>query len=196
MAGLGGGAGAAMNRPLPPPQPFYCEENAWHAARAALESGEPGPVEVVFVSSPGGACAVWQQRASEDPAAPILWDYHVIVRVAGEIRDPDCRLGERLPADAWLRASFPAGGRVPARYRPWFRVVPARVFLEQFASDRRHMRDADGGYRAAPPPWPPIVAPSGVRHTLPAFLDFAPSALPPWLDLPAFAASLPRLPDP
>ncbi|MCK6571322.1 hypothetical protein L6V77_09500 [Myxococcota bacterium] len=176
---------------LPPnPQPFYCEENAWHLARAAFAAGEPGPVEVVFVSNPRRTCAVWAQRAAVRADEPVIWDYHVVVHVAGEIRDPDCLVGHRLPAERWLRASFPPGIVVPVAYRPQFRRCPADTFLSRFASDRSHMRDETGAFRAPPPTWPPIVAPDGARNTLPQFLDFGPSPLPPWLELQTFRKAL------
>lgn len=174
----------------PPPQPFYCEENTWHAVRAAVRAAEPGPVEAIFVSNPARVCAVWMQRAAAHRGAPVFWDYHVVARVAGEIRDPDCLAGERLPLAEWLRASFPPGVAVPATYRPRFRRCPAAGFLKAFGSDRRHMRDEAGSFRAPPPPWPPIVAADGAVHTLPLFLDFGPSRLPPWLDLQTFTSSL------
>jgi len=175
---------------LPAPQPFYCEENAFYLARAAVAGSGPDGVYVVFVSNPRRTCAVWAQRAAACEGEPVIWDYHVVVLVAGEIRDPDCVAGDRLPAERWLRASFPPGIVVPVVYRPRFRRCPADAFLSCFASDRSHMRDESGRFRAPPPPWPPIVATDGARNTLPQFLDFGPSPLPPWLALPTFALTL------
>lgn len=37
-----------------------------------------------------------------------------------------------------------------------FRVIPARTFLDSFASDRSHMMRADGSWVAAPPAYPAI----------------------------------------
>ena len=63
-----------------------------------------------------------------------------------------------------------------------FRVVPARQYVQHFASDRRHMlvdapsmsaRGQRGAWIAQPPPWPPITAPTGQTNTLPLFLDVA-----------------------
>jgi hypothetical protein len=113
------------------------------------------------VSNPARVCAVWMQRAAAHRGAPVFWDYHVVARVAGEIRDPDCLAGERLPLAEWLRASFPPGVAVPATYRPRFRRCPAAGFLKAFGSDRRHMRDEAGSFRAPPPPWPPSSPPTG-----------------------------------
>ena len=64
-------------------------------------------------------------------------------------------------------------------------MVPARQYVQHFASDRRHMLvDAPsisaegrrGAWIAAPPPWPPVAAPDGRTNTLPLFLDMAVSA--------------------
>lgn len=173
-----------------PFQPYYCEENAWHAAKQAVEAGERGPIHVVFLSNAARSCAVWAQRASPRPGEPIVWDYHVVLRVGGEIRDPDCRAGARLPAAVWLAASFPHGWTIFARYLPMFRCISADRFLESFASDRRHMRRANGRYLQPPPAWPPIVAPDGRAHTLPAFLDFESNEVGAWMDLRQFAEAM------
>lgn len=54
-----------------------------------------------------------------------------------------------------------------------YRVVPARLLLRHFASDRSHMVGQGGkGWLALPPPWPCLVAESGATNTLPAYLDF------------------------
>ncbi len=171
-------------------QPYYCEENTWHAARLALEAAETGPIEVVFVSNPGRSCALWTQRAAPKPDEPVVWDYHVVLRVGDEIRDPDCRAGGRLPASVWLDVSFPHGWAIFSRFLPRFRCVPAALFLASFASDRRHMRRPDGSFLQPPPPWPSIVAPDGRTHTLPAFLEFESTGAGEWLDLRQFAESL------
>ncbi len=41
-------------------------------------------------------------------------------------------------------------------YHRLFRVVPSMDFLSTFASDRRHMRRADGTWMKIPPEYPPI----------------------------------------
>lgn len=175
---------------LVPAQPYYCEENAWHEAKRVVEAGEPGPIEVVFISNPARQCALWAQRAAPKPGEPVVWDYHVVVRVGGDILDPDCTAGARLPAAAWLAASFPHGEEIFSRYLPRFRRYPAGQFLMVFASDRRHMRRPDGTHLKPPPAWPPIVARDGSVHTLPAFLDFDTVGPTPWVGLRAFAAAL------
>ena len=55
-----------------------------------------------------------------------------------------------------------------------YRVVPAAQLLRHFASDRSHMRAADGRWQSPPPPHPCIVAADGDTHTLPHYLDMPP----------------------
>lgn len=42
----------------------------------------------------------------------------------------------------------------------FFRVVPAKQFLQSFASDRRHMKRPDGSWIKPPPPYPAICTSS------------------------------------
>lgn len=125
----------------------------------------------VFISSPNRTCAVWKQRLAA-PTDSIVWDYHVVLFVRRDggntIWDLDSRLPFPSPADRYLEESFPVGVR--ESLRPRFRVVGSEELNQHFASDRRHMRTA-GKWKAAPPPWPPIVARSGAVHTLEAFVD-------------------------
>ncbi|MEO7330116.1 MAG: hypothetical protein ABI193_16195 [Minicystis sp.] len=149
-------------------QPFYCEENIWHLCQDAALAARPRLV--TFVSNPSGGFVIWHQKASPRASTPIRWDYHVILLVAEpwEIWDLDTTLGSPLPAGEYLRHSFPQA--VPARVAPWFRLVPAAEFVASFASDRGHMRRADGRYHRPPPPWPAIL-PEGRASNLEAFID-------------------------
>jgi hypothetical protein len=148
--------------------PFYCEENVFHLAREPVFSGRQRAV--VFISNPERACAMWHQRAALRPTWPIVWDYHVVLLVAGpwEVWDFDTLLGLPVPAADYLRRSFPAA--LPDEHHPCFRVVDAEVFADTFASDRSHMRSAGGRYRQPPPPWAPIGRP-GTASNLMRFVD-------------------------
>lgn len=42
----------------------------------------------------------------------------------------------------------------------FFRVVPAKQFLQHFASDRRHMKRPDGSWIKPPPPYTAICTTS------------------------------------
>lgn len=162
--------------------PFYCEENAWQLCRALVGR----PRELVFVSNAEHKVALFAQRAGREPDGLIVWDYHAVLAVknAGRGRherpagvggrgrdwricDPDCRLGQNLAASDWLDASFPFGDAMPEPYRPRFRVVEGDRFLEVFATDRSHMRDAQGDWIKPPPSWDP----PGEGMNLMRFLD-------------------------
>lgn len=129
---------------------YYCEENVWHLAADPRVSGDRR--SAVFISNRARACALWQQRASQDPAIPVLWDYHVILLCDRSIYDLDTRLPFPCDAKTYLDETFPAVWQEPPR----FRVVDASVFLKNFASDRSHMKK-DGEWSVLPPKWPAIV---------------------------------------
>jgi hypothetical protein len=145
--------------------PFYCEENAWWLC------GEPvladGDATVVLISATAGCCPFAEQRAAP-PGRVVWWDYHVVVLDAERrIWDLDTRLPLPVAALVWLDRTFPAADRLPAPFSPRFRLAPCREYRRDFASDRSHMRDADGRWRRPPPPWPPI----GTGMSLQRFVD-------------------------
>lgn len=147
-------------------QPFYCEENVWHLASRAEALGAENP-SAVFISSPARTVGMWAQRAGD----PVVWDYHVVligdVNGVPTIWDLDTTAGYPLDLGAWLDASFPFSGVIPPELEPTFRIVSAESFLRDFRSDRSHMRNADGTWKAAPPPWPPLSE----GHNLWEFVD-------------------------
>lgn len=137
-------------------QPFYCEENIWHlAGRFAVDEAR-----VVFISNPSRRCLLLGQRAGGEAAGEVVWDYHVVLFARGadgwQVWDLDCTAGAPLPARRWVDGSFALVGQIPPELDPMFRVIDAPTFVARFASDRRHMRTAAGGWQAPPPPWPPI----------------------------------------
>lgn len=151
---------AAAGRAAPLPDYYtsqYCEENVWHLCQDPSVAAEDA--HIVFVSNAGRACPLWMQRASPSEREPVIWDYHVVLlgRLDGwQIWDLDSRLPCPVEALDYLRATFRPERRVPARFRPRFRLVPRAIFLDIFATDRSHMRQSDGGWLAPPPPRPPI----------------------------------------
>ncbi len=96
------------------------------------------------------------QRAAP-PGRLVAWDYHAVVVDGGaRVWDLDSRLPLPSPGLDWLAASFALADRLPRVYAPRLRVVAAKSYRQEFASDRRHMRDLRGRWRHPPPPWPPI----------------------------------------
>lgn len=135
-------------------QPFYCEENAWWLCNEPEVSA--GNAHVAFITNHFGHCPVAAQRAVA-PDQVICWDYHVVLLdAARRIWDLDTRLGLPLPAADWLVGSFPFIDHLPAYLSPTFRLIPCAAYRRDFASDRSHMREADGRWQHPPPPWPII----------------------------------------
>lgn len=160
--------------------PFWCEENAWHLC---VEPRIGDGAFVVVISNARQAVALWHQRAAARPDAPVLWDYHVVV-VSKDARvwDLDTRLAFPIALDEYLARTFREG--VATHLRPRFRAIEAATYRARFASDRRHMRDAAGGWQQPPPPWGPI----GEGHVLDRLLDPEGDAFGPWLDARALRA--------
>jgi len=146
--------------------PYYCEENIWHLCGNPL-LGDGGRI-VLLVSNPNRQVAIWAQRSAATSTAAVLWDYHVIAAAqtadTWNIWDLDTRLGLPLPAEVYLQQSFPP---VPPRFAPRFRLLTCADYRRLLASDRRHMRGADGHYLQPPPQWPPI----GQGHNLDRCID-------------------------
>ena len=144
--------------------PYYCEENIWWLAQDARFAGKN--TEVIFISNRTRSVAFAHQRAAAHPGDVVVWDYHVVLYVEGEVWDLDCVLGAPLPLKTWLDASFDA--RVQPAYAPSFKCIDAAEYVTHFASDRRHMRNPEGTWQAPPPTWPVI---GEGRHALDAFVD-------------------------
>lgn len=158
--------------------PFWCEENAWHLC---IDPRIGTDAVVVVISNPARAVALWRQRAAASPDAPVIWDYHVVVAAQHQGRttvwDPDTTIGFGIDAASYRALTFLPPPR--ALLRPRFRVIAAAEYRARFASDRRHMRDASGGWQQPPPAWPPI----GTGHTLDAILDTDDPTFGPWRPL-------------
>lgn len=170
-------------------QAYYCEENAWHLCQAPALGPAPW---VVFVSNPARQCLMLAQRAGHGQWAQVVWDYHVVVFDAldtplARCWDLDTRLPFPVRARTWLAQTFAWVGHADTRYEPRFRVMPRAIYLDHFASDRRHMKAEDGRWRAPPPPWPCI----GAEHRLDIFVDMGPDGPGVVLDLDALRKRLP-----
>lgn len=135
--------------------PFYCEENVWHLCRqlTAIKTD----VHAVFVTNAAGQVPTAWMRAADQVGGIVVWDYHVFATTSGtHVWDVDCVLGYPLQMDIYLQACFPPD--LPEPYQPFFRPIPAKKFLADFTSDRRHMQRRDGSWIHPPPPWPTIGA--------------------------------------
>nr|CAD7586756.1 unnamed protein product [Timema genevievae] len=93
----------------------------------------------------------------------LFQDYHVLF-----LYNPDDRclvydLDSELPFPThfhkYVTETFRTDHILKPEYFRYFRVVPAPLFLQHFASDRRHMKRADGSWIHPPPNYPSISNP-------------------------------------
>lgn len=158
--------------PLPAPDAcpytaYFCEENAWLLCRKLVHCGLlPGDIQVLLFSNQQNSVLLQQQRAAAT-GQPMIWDYHVVVRVTGEtdqVLDPDSRLPMPCATDRYLQQTFGRQARLPESLRTQVRVIPAASYLARFHSDRSHMEQALP--LSAFPGYPCIEAPAAVRIDL------------------------------
>lgn len=164
----------------------FCEENVWklcdHVRTAA--PNELPKAFVIFVSNKKQVVPLWRQRAGRDEEKLVIWDYHVLFLYKPDDRCLVFDLDSDLPFPTYFHKyvteTFRTDAILNPEYHRFFRVVPAGQFLQTFASDRRHMKKADGTWMKPPPPYPCIMPPpsdSGTTttHNLDDFISVDPS---------------------
>ncbi|XP_062347498.1 protein N-terminal glutamine amidohydrolase isoform X3 [Cinclus cinclus] len=134
-----------------PPRPActytscYCEENVWKLCDY-IRSQDRYPLEefyAVFISN--------DRRM----------DYHVILLhvSSGEqnfIYDLDTVLPFPCPFDVYSVEAFRLDDSLHPEFHRKLRMIRADLYLKTFASDRSHMKDANGKWQKPPPPYPCI----------------------------------------
>ncbi len=141
-------------------QKCYCEENIYHLASKAVDFEDKNDNKinnqtfVIFISSENRCVPIWQQKMNESDLNddPVLWDYHVVLlrQEVDEncfskniyIYDFDTRLPFPSTYHIYLSQCFKTSvlSNIKEEFSPLFRVVKAKEFLDNFASDRRHMK--------------------------------------------------------
>ena len=156
---------------------YYCEENAWRVVYRRIRDQPEDRFYVVFISNSIANVPMFQQRAASDPNTACCWDYHVIVLCAREssrdvvVYDIDTVLPYPLQLQEYLQQSFPYDWPFP--YAPLFRLIPAKLYIEHFASDRMHMYNRQTQEWNAPPPtYRCINVREGVPSNFKRYLDF------------------------
>ncbi|KAI5480978.1 hypothetical protein MNV49_006788 [Pseudohyphozyma bogoriensis] len=169
-----------------PYTPFYCEENVYKL----IESLPPTSCAfALFITNADRLCLLFHQRASTRGPGQgnyVIWDYHAVVAVVEDgkvdVLDRDSLLGTRVPLQDYLAFTF--GSSIPSEFASRVRIVPAKDFLENFASDRSHMlrseiadpsnpsaaqseTDSTSPYLQPPPPYPPICGIGAKSRGLP-----------------------------
>jgi hypothetical protein len=173
-----------------PHQAYYCEENIWHLAKR-LTAPQLRSARVLIVTNATRSVALWHQQPAKSGETPVAWDYHVLLATRGpgpswQIWDPASTLSTPLAASDYIDQTFAHSEGWPPEFLPVFRVVEAERYLQDFDSDRSHMR-TDEGWRRPPPDWPPI---RGGSLTLEQLLDLGDEAPGRWLDRSDLLVSL------
>ncbi|KAK9842162.1 hypothetical protein WJX84_010658 [Apatococcus fuscideae] len=164
---------------------WYCEENIYQLlakltkdhARAASQ------LFAVFVSNPQRQLPLWSQKAGNiDNMGFICYDYHVIaIELFPDqetlVYDFDSILPFPSKWRSYVHATLlPLPQTSAGQYSRWFRKINAATFLSSFASDRSHMRESDGSWKAPPPVHPCIVAEDGTTMNLEGLINMTHSS--------------------
>ncbi|XP_075867494.1 protein N-terminal glutamine amidohydrolase [Nelusetta ayraudi] len=140
----------------------YCEENVWKLCEFVRDQ-RTTPLDqllVVFISNASRMVPLWRQKSGRGDQ-PVIWDYHVVLLQVSPGAEP---LVYDLDSDLLFPCSLQQYGAEALRsdlhiktpYHRKLRVVSGDCFLSNFASDRSHMRNADGSWKMPPPRYPPI----------------------------------------
>ncbi|CAG0887391.1 unnamed protein product [Darwinula stevensoni] len=117
---------------------------------------------VVFVSNEKRAVPLWRQRAGRTEDKLVIWDYHVVLLHSHDGRYLVYDLDSDLPFPTYFHKyvteTFRTDHILKPEYHRCFRVIPGISFLQDFSSDRSHMKK-DGVWIKSPPEYPPIFEP-------------------------------------
>ncbi|KOC66476.1 Protein N-terminal glutamine amidohydrolase [Habropoda laboriosa] len=157
----------------------YCEENVWKLCQdvATRHGSELQHCYVAFVSNSWRSVPLWRQRAGKNEDKLVVWDFHVILIYAPDERAVVYDLDSALPFPThfWKYAmeTFRSDEVLQPQHHRRFRVVPANVYLREFASDRHHMKREDGTWIKTPPDYPPIST-ATCKDNLDSFINMDP----------------------
>ncbi|KAM9838622.1 protein N-terminal glutamine amidohydrolase [Aulostomus maculatus] len=140
----------------------YCEENVWKLCDFVRSEGTVPLTQVfaVFISNENRMVPLWKQKSGRGDQ-PVVWDYHVVLlqlvaQSDALVYDLDSVLPFPCSLKLYAAAAMRSDHGIKPAYHRKFRVVPADVYLRNFASNRSHMKNADGSWKMPPPPYPPI----------------------------------------
>lgn len=140
---------------------FYCEENVWQLCRT-INNKWKSLIETsycVFVTNDQKKNVLYYQKLSKSKFQPVIWDYHVVFLMLIDneyfIFDKDSLLSFPCPAKEYFISTFTENPIENQTCESVFRLVEARDFLKNFASDRSHMM-VGGQFLKDPPNYCPI----------------------------------------
>nr|CAG4636459.1 EOG090X0C0Q [Eubosmina coregoni] len=147
------------------------EENVWHLCRLVKEKHKANLSECfcVFISNSKRSIPLWHQKAGQaNRQGLVVWDYHVIFIQKTEsschVYDLDSCLSFPCLFEEYSRKTIRDDDLLQPDLQRFFRVVPAEDFINEFASDRSHMRAKDGNWLKTPPNYPPICTLKSVNN--------------------------------
>ncbi|XP_046398380.1 protein N-terminal glutamine amidohydrolase [Ischnura elegans] len=159
--------------------PYYCEENVYKLCEH-VRTHHPAELQhcrVVFVSNEKRVVPLWRQRSGKEEEKLVIWDYHALFLYKPDERCVVYDLDSELPFPTYFHKyvteTFRTDQILKPMYFRYFRIIPASLFLQKFASDRRHMRREDGTWSKPPPSYPAISQP-GCVNNLDEFIDMDP----------------------
>lgn len=140
---------------------------------------------VIFISNVEKSVPIWHQKSSPHYNRPVVWDYHVIAAVKTVdsrtlIFDFDTRLSFPSLAKDYISQCLIAADSLDSRYHHRYRIVASTDYLKFLASDRSHMRDANGFYQSPPPSYP-FIRTEDARMNLPDFISTLPNWIPSYI---------------
>lgn len=161
--------------------PCFCEENVWKLCEHINNSDEGALARtfVAFVSNKKQVVPLWRQKAGKGDEKLVIWDYHAVLlhRQAADNRCLVFDLDSDLPFPTYFHKyvteTFRTDAILNAEYHRFFRVLPAALYLQRFASDRRHMKSRQEGgqeWLKQPPSHPPIRT-ADCEHNLEQFVS-------------------------
>lgn len=156
----------------------YCEENVWKLAdKIRLKNDKYlQHSSVVFVSNHNSLVPLWKQKAGKDADGLVVWDYHVFLIYEGYnsswVFDSDSLLQFPVHFVDYYIQTFKSDDLLKPEFHRLFRVISASDYLNNFASDRRHMKNENGTWIKPPPPWLPISC-QNEMHNLPKFMSMS-----------------------
>ena len=144
----------------------YCEENIWMLCQHVKNSNPEflSNLSTLFISNPNKSIPIWEQLGQKDKDCPVVWDYHVVLLLAFQnnssyeyfVYDLDSSLPFPSRLSEYVKKALRSDSDLMSQYWRYIRVVPAKLYLENFASDRSHMKTPDGEWYAQPPSYPCI----------------------------------------
>ncbi|KEO75758.1 protein N-terminal glutamine amidohydrolase [Anditalea andensis] len=149
----------------------YCEENIWHLCQHPFL--EADHKKVVLISNTAKNCPFYAQKSALQ-TQPVWWDYHVVLLATidsvDHIYDFDSDLPFPTPLTHYLNQTFPNSESWLSKDLPQFKIIPAVSYINDFNSDRSHMKDSFGKWIFTPPAWP-LIGTAG-KLLLRDLLDF------------------------